>query len=164
MNVADAAILLIIAVSMFIGLRRGFTREAFSLVSWLAAFVVARMFGPGLEVMLENSVDTPSARTAIAFGLLFAATLVVGALVNHLLGELVRVTGLSSTDRMFGTVFGAVRGMVLVVVLVALAKHLFAQDPWWRDSALVPMFAMMEDWTHKVATSVLDVIMKIGAE
>lgn len=161
MNLADGIILFVIAVSALLSIRRGFTREAFSLATWVAAFLVARLFGPGLEVMLEPSIETPSARLATAFGILFAATLVVGALINHLLGEVVRVTGLTSTDRLLGMVFGAVRGIVLVIVMVALGRGLFAEDPWWRDSALVSQFAMMEDWSRRVAGDFLAWIMNV---
>lgn len=161
MNLADGVILLLIVVSALLSVRRGFTREAFSLASWIAAFVVARLFGPGLEIMLEPSIETPSARIATAFGVLFAATLVVGALINHLLGEVVRVTGLTSTDRLLGMVFGAVRGMVLVVVMVALGKGLFSEDSWWRESTLVPQFAMMEDWSRNLATQLINWIMNV---
>jgi membrane protein required for colicin V production len=163
MNLADGVILVVIAVSALLSLRRGFTREAFSLLAWVAAFIIARLFGPGLEVMLENSVETPSARTAVAFGLLFAATLVVGALINHLLGELVRVTGLSSTDRLFGMLFGAVRGLLLVVVLVALGSHLFSADSWWRESLLVPYIATLEDWTRRIASDLVNFILGFGS-
>jgi membrane protein required for colicin V production len=159
MNVADALILLVIAVSALLSLRRGFTREAFSLLTWVAAFVVARLFGPAFELMLEGSIETPSARMATAFAVLFAATLVVGALINHLLGELVRVTGLSATDRLFGMVFGAVRG----VVLVAVGGHLFSADSWWRESVLVPHFVLLEDWTRTVAAELVKFIIRIGS-
>lgn len=161
MNLADGIILVIIAASALLSLRRGFAREAFSLATWVAAFIVARLFGPGLEVMMQHSIQTPSVRMATAFGVLFAATLVVGALINHLLGELVRVTGLTSTDRLLGMVFGAVRGMVLVIVLVALGRNLFEQDPWWRDSALVPQFAMMESWSRQVAGEFMGWVMNV---
>ena len=106
----------------------------------------------------QDAGETPF---LVAFGVLFAATLVVGALVNHLLGEVVRVTGLTSTDRLLGMVFGAVRGMVLVVVLVALGQGLFDQDPWWRESMLVPRFAMMEDWSRELAVDFMNWVMKV---
>jgi membrane protein required for colicin V production len=163
MNVADALILLVIAISALLSLRRGFTREAFSLLTWVAAFVVARLFGPSLELMLDNTIDTPSARMAAAFAILFAATLVVGALINHLLGELIRVTGLSATDRLFGMVFGAVRGILLVVVLVGVGSHVFSADSWWHESLLVPQFALLEDWTRTVAAEFVTFIIQIGS-
>ena len=147
MNVADAVILLVIAVSALLSLRRGFTREAFSLLTWVAAFIIARLFGPSLELMLEGVIETPSARMATAFGVLFAATLVVGALINHLLGM----------------VFGAVRGVLLVVVLVAIGGHLFSGDGWWRESLLVPHFALLEDWTRTVAAELVKFVIQIGS-
>ncbi|MBA3981623.1 MAG: colicin V production CvpA [Alcanivorax sp.] len=162
MNLADGVILFIIAVSALISVRRGFMREAFSLVTWVAAFIIARLFGPGLEVMLEPSIETPSIRMAVAFGSLFALTLIVGALINHLLGELVRVTGLSGTDRLFGMVFGAVRGMVVVIVLVALAGPVFVEDLWWQQSVLVPQFAMMEDWSRQMAAGFIEFVTRFG--
>jgi len=164
MNLADGAILFIIAVSALISVRRGFMREAFSLVTWVAAFIVARLFGPGLEVMLEASIETPSVRMAVAFGLLFAGTLIVGALISHLLGELIRVTGLSGTDRLLGMVFGAVRGIVLVIVLVVLAAPVFQDDVWWQQSVLAPQFAMMEDWSRQVAGEFIAFVLNVGSQ
>ena len=162
MNLAHGIILFIIAASALISVRRGFTREAFSLITWVAAFVVARLFSPALEVLLADSIETPSIRLAVAFGLLFTVTLIVGALINHLLGELIRVTGLSGTDRLLGMVFGALRGARVVVVLVALGHHLFSEDAWWRESLLVPHFAMLEDWTRRLAGDLIAYLMNVS--
>ena len=162
MNLADGIILFIIAASALISVRRGFTREAFSLLTWVAAFIVARLFSPALEVLLADSIETPSLRLAVAFGLLFTVTLIVGALINPLLGELIRVTGLSGTDRLLGMVFGALRGALVVVVLVALGHHLFSEDAWWRESLLVPHFAMLEDWTRRLAGDLIAYLMNVS--
>ncbi|MCG8393894.1 MAG: CvpA family protein [Pseudomonadales bacterium] len=162
MNLADGIILFVIAVSALLSVRRGFTREAFSLLTWVAAFIIARLFSPALEILLQDQISTPSLRTAVAFGSLFVLTLVVGALINHLLGELIRVTGLSSTDRLLGMVFGALRGVVLMIVLVALGRQLFAADSWWQESVLVPHLVMMEAWTRQVGESLLAWIMNVS--
>ncbi|EKF74867.1 colicin V production protein [Alcanivorax hongdengensis A-11-3] len=163
MNLADGIILFVIAVSALLSLRRGFTREAFSLLTWVAAFIIARLFSPALELLLTDQIATPSLRMAVAFGALFALTLIVGALINHLLGELIRVTGLSSTDRLLGMVFGALRGILLMVVLVAVGRNLFASDPWWQQSVLVPHFVMLEAWSREVGESLLALVMNVSA-
>ena len=71
MNWADWVIIALIVVSALLSLRRGFIKEALSLVTWVSAFVVARLFADQLSTVLAAYIDTPSARIVAAFILLF---------------------------------------------------------------------------------------------
>ncbi|WP_339510386.1 CvpA family protein [Pseudomonas sp. RL_15y_Pfl2_60] len=147
----DWAIIAVIGVSSLISLSRGFVKEALSLLTWIIAGAVAWMFGGALSHHLEGFIQTPSARVIAACALLFIATLMVGALVNYLLSELIRVTGLSGTDRFLGMVFGAARGGLLVVLLVGLVSLAPVQeDTWWQQSTLVPHFLLVADWSKNL--------------
>jgi membrane protein required for colicin V production len=147
----DWAIIAIIAISSLISLSRGFVKEALSLLTWIIAGVVAWMFGGALSQHLGEFIETPSARVIAACAILFIVTLLVGALVNYLIGELIRVTGLSGTDRFLGMVFGAARGGLLVVVLIGLLSLApVQQDPWWQQSTLLPHFLLVADWSKNL--------------
>ena len=147
----DWAIIAIIAISSLISLKRGFVKEALSLVTWIIAGVVAWMFGGALSQHLTEFIEMPSARVIAGSAILFVATLLVGALVNFLISELVRVTGLSGTDRFLGMVFGGARGALLVVVLTGLLSLApVQQDPWWQQSSLLPHFLMVADWSKNL--------------
>lgn len=147
----DWAIIAIIAISSLISLKRGFVKEALSLVTWIIAGVVAWMFGGALSQHLTEFIEMPSARVITGCAILFVATLLVGALVNFLISELVRVTGLSGTDRFLGMVFGGARGALLVVVLTGLLSLApVQQDPWWQQSSLLPHFLMVADWSKNL--------------
>ena len=147
----DWAIIAIIAISSLISLKRGFVKEALSLVTWIIAGVVAWMFGGALSQHLTDFIEMPSARVIAGCAILFVATLLVGALVNFLISELVRVTGLSGTDRFLGMVFGGARGALLVVVLTGLLSLAPVQkDPWWQQSSLLPHFLMVADWSKNL--------------
>ncbi len=147
----DWAFIAIIVVSSLISLSRGFVKEALSLLTWIIAGAVAWMFGGALSQHLGGWIETPSARVIAACAILFIVTLLVGALINYLIGELIRVTGLSGTDRFLGMVFGAARGGLLVVVLVGLLSLAPVQeDPWWRQSVLLPHFLMVADWSKNL--------------
>jgi len=79
--------------------------------------------------------------------LLFIGTLLVGGLVNYLAGQLISKTGLTSTDRILGMIFGIARGAVIVAVLVMLAGlTTVPQDPWWQDSMLLGYFQDIALW------------------
>lgn len=150
-NWVDALILAVILISSLISLSRGFVKEALSLVTWIVAGAIAWMFGGSLAHHFEPYIDTPSVRVIAACGLLFLVTLLVGALVNYLLTQLIRVTGLTGTDRLLGMVFGAARGLLLVVILVGLLSLAPVQnDIWWKQSTLIPHFLLIADWSKNL--------------
>ena len=76
---------------------------------------------------------------ALAFFVLFVVSLVVGALVNFILGRLVAKTFLRGTDRLLGIGFGLTRGVLLLAlgVLVARLTHI-PEMPSWEESQLIP--------------------------
>ena len=101
MEYADYVIVGIIAISILVGVLRGFVKEAFSLAVWIAAFLVAFQYSGALALQLENHIELPSARTALAFTGLFLVVLLVGGLLTFLVGKLVEKTGLSGSDRLY---------------------------------------------------------------
>ncbi|NRA22095.1 MAG: CvpA family protein [Oceanospirillaceae bacterium] len=163
MNWADWVIIGILTISALFSLRRGFVKEALSLVTWVSAFVVARLFSNALAVVLEKYIETPSVRIATAFALLFVLMLIVGAIISNLFEMLVNATGLSATDRVLGMGFGIARGGLVVVVLVAMVAQTPAvEDVWWGQSQLIPHFALMESWTRDVASDIGQIIWQVG--
>lgn len=147
----DWSILALIAVSGLISLTRGFVREALSLLIWLVASGLAWLYGGALAGHLAPYIELPSARVIAACAILFVVTLMIGALITHLLGALVQATGLTGTDRLLGMVFGLARGALLVVIVVGLLSLApVQQDPWWRQSVLLPEFLMIADWSKNL--------------
>lgn len=143
----DYFILAIVAVSALLSLWRGFIKEALSLVSWVAALWVALLFFDDLGRYLAQWIDTPSVRGVVAFVILFVGTVLVGGVVNFLVGKLVEKSGLSATDRSLGVLFGVARGVVIVSVLVMLAGLTSVpHDPWWSESLLLGHFQDMAMW------------------
>lgn len=148
MNWADWTLVAIIVISSLISIKRGFVKEAISLAIWALAFFIAVAFDHRLATLLQGLIESASLRFMVSFVALFAATMVVGAMVNYLLGELVKMTGLSGTDRLFGMAFGLVRGVIVVMAILILLPMVIPvqQDEWWRHSLLIPQFQLMEHW------------------
>ena len=55
MTQADILILAVIAISSAFGVRRGFIKEIMSLLSWIAALLVSRVYSESLASILEKS-------------------------------------------------------------------------------------------------------------
>ncbi|MGD8709895.1 MAG: CvpA family protein, partial [Ectothiorhodospiraceae bacterium] len=137
----DFVFLGIVAVSIVISLVRGFVREVVSVLVWVAAFWISLRYARALAVYLVPWIDSPTLRVMGAFAALFIATLLLGALINFLAGTLVGRTGLTGTDRVLGMVFGGLRGVLIVGLLVMVAGlTAVPRELWWQESLLAAYF------------------------
>jgi len=143
----DYAIIGVIGFSALVSLIRGFVREALSLVTWGCAFFVASHFYSYLAVYFTRFEEV-LVRNGIAIAILFVATLIVGAVVNYVIGSLVERTGLSGTDRVLGVCFGAIRGVLIVAALLFFLDTFttFSHSTDWQQSQLVPQFSYIIRW------------------
>lgn len=152
MSWLDWTILGIVALSTLVSLKRGFVKEALSLGAWVAAFLISTAFAGRMSLLLTDYITNDPVRYAAGYMILFLSTLVLGSLVNRLLAQVIKATGLSGADRVLGTVFGFARGLVLVLVMLFVLQALLEPDEqdFMQESRLVPHLAMVEQWARDV--------------
>ncbi|MCX7545969.1 CvpA family protein [Marinicella gelatinilytica] len=150
MNWFDLTILAILLISVVVSLFRGLIREVMSLIIWVAAFWLAWHYVDVGANWLQAYIELPSARHLIAFVALFLSALIVGGLINFLLGKIISGTGLTGTDRFLGMFFGLLRGAVAVTAMVLFLQATpLSSDPWWQQSTLQPHFSKLADWVKQ---------------
>lgn len=135
----DWVVVCIVGLSTLFAFFRGVIRELIALIAWIVGFVAAIAFSPILGAMLPEIPGHPAVRYLIAFALIIIAALVSGALIAWPLAKAVRALGLGFVDRFLGSMFGFVRGIVLVLVFVFVAGLTpIPRMLWWQNSAFVP--------------------------
>lgn len=138
MNWIDGIILGIAVLSALVGLYRGFIRETLSLISWVLAFWAAFTFSEPASAHFVQYIESPQLRIVAAFGALFVVTLLVLSILSYLLHRLLMVSGIAGTDRVLGGLFGIVRAVVLVAVVLLLARlTAYPEEAWWQQSLLI---------------------------
>jgi membrane protein required for colicin V production len=151
MSWLDLIILGIIVLSALISLIRGFVKESISLITWIVAGFIAFRYFSAMASLLEPYVSAPTVRSIAAFAILFVSTLIVGAIVNFIMSQLVSKTGLSGTDKALGVVFGGARGVLIVIMVVLLASLTpMPEAQWWQDSAMVGFFQQLAEWVKGI--------------
>lgn len=138
MNETDAAILIVTGISCLFGLWRGLIKEVLSLLTWIAALLVARVYSQYLAELLVNMINSSGVRYVTAFAIIFVVVMMLGTLMNHFMSKLITVTGLKFADRILGGVFGIARGVVIVLVILFITGVFVSETEQWQQSKLIP--------------------------
>ncbi len=145
MNGVDMAIVIVTLMSCVFGLWRGFVKEVLSLLTWIAALLLADMYSAQVATYLLDLISSDTVRYITAFALIFVIIMILGTLLNTLLGKLLNLTGLNLADRLMGAVFGVARGVVIVLVILFVSNIFVSETEQWQKSRLIPYgLAMIE--------------------
>lgn len=144
----DYAVLFIVGISIIISMMRGAVRELLSILGWLAAFYVSKTYATQLIPLLPSDIPTEQLRMLAAFTILFLAVLLVVNLLAIALSGLLKKIGLGWVNRFLGALFGFVKGLLIVSVLIFVAG--FTNLP--KDIR----------WTNAMFSSPLEALVKKG--
>lgn len=146
MNVVDAVLATAMLLSMMLGAWRGFLYEVFSLLGWVAAFVLAKWFAADAAAWLPLQGASEALRTVVGFLAVFVASAFGFGLVSWLVRKVAEKVGLRPVDRVLGSLFGMARGLILLV----FAAFVVGLTPWaresvWLESRLAQVLMVMAD-------------------
>jgi membrane protein required for colicin V production len=152
MPIIDIIIAVALVVSIIVGFVRGFVKESISIATLVIAIWAALYFGPVVGDVSQSWLN--SAEMQVWFGriLVFAVILSAGSLLGWGISKLIRLSVLSGFDRLLGSGFGALRGILLVALFVIGGQFSgFDNDEWWLHSRLLPQFEVVADWIKVMA-------------
>ncbi|ARU30744.1 hypothetical protein CAP31_03000 [Sulfuriferula sp. AH1] len=141
----------IVGLSMLLGIMRGGVKEILSLAAWVVAFIMAKTFADAAAGWMPAMISNPALRYLGGFILVFVIVMAVAMLLSLLLAESLKAAGLGVMDRLLGLVFGAARGMVIVLTLVLLAGlTALPKTGLWQHAlfapSLVKLAVMVKPW------------------
>ena len=147
LNVFDYVIIVTILISVVVSITRGFLQEAISLLSWIAAAVLATVYYPRVSESIAGLIANLTFRNIISFISIVIVILIVGAIVNRLARKLTKASLSAKIDRILGLGFGLIRGIVLATIIALIGQAaLFTDQSWWQHSQFIPFFQDLADY------------------
>jgi membrane protein required for colicin V production len=124
MTALDVFVFLLLIGGGAIGFVRGFVHEVISLLAWVVAIAMLKLFHRQLWTGMENSFhSSPAAAAVLAFAFLFVPSfLLVKLLARSLGGRTRRHAVLGPFDRTLGGGFGALKGLLGATLFFLLAN------------------------------------------
>jgi membrane protein required for colicin V production len=133
----DYAVLAIFVASTALGAWRGVVSEIIAVAAWVLAFFAAKWWGGAFARQLLAGIGDPVIRLVVAWILIVVIVLLLMALLRAAVRGLLKTLGIAPSDRALGVLFGAARGVSIVLALVALGGMLsLSRENWWRGAAL----------------------------
>lgn len=144
----DGLWLVVLVLSVVLGLLRGVVQEVMSVLGWLVAWLAAQAWGGPLGQTLPGPAGGSTVQLALGFAATFAVVLLGWRVLAWLLQKIVQATPLAPVDRLLGGLFGVIRGVLIVAVMVALVDFTpLSRQAFWQTSVGVR-------WAHVLIESV----------
>ncbi len=152
----DFFILAVVLISTVISLLRGLLKEAISLGSWVLALAASLKFTEQLVPLIPESIEVPSARHLAAFVGIFVSVIIAGSVINIIVNSKINGSELSSINRASGAVFGAVRGLLIISLIISFSgSTTLPESKAWQQSVLIPRLKPLTDAIQKAAPNIL---------
>jgi membrane protein required for colicin V production len=129
----DAILVIVVLISAILAMIRGFTREVFSIGSWVAAAAVTYLFWDEVRPYVQRYVEDDNLSLGVTIAGLFFITLLTVSLITMRISDFVLDSRAGPLDRTLGFIFGSARGLILVVIAVLFLNFFIApeQQPQW---------------------------------
>jgi membrane protein required for colicin V production len=144
MSALDIFVIVLLGGGALIGIVRGLVHEILSLMAWVVAVIMLRLFHGPISVSLTEPVGTATGAAVLAFVILFLPSFLFMKLVARSVGRKSRKSILGPFDRVLGGGFGMVKGLLAATLFFLLAN--LATDVIYGPDAKRP------DWMRKSRT------------
>jgi len=141
MNWLDIVIVLIVAFFAATAFSAGLIRELVTLVSVVVGIAVAGLFYDDLARDVLVFIDNKDTANIVAFLMLLGAIYLAGQLIAIMLKQVTAILLLGWADRLGGALFGLLKGLVVVeMLLIAFVTFDVGLDDAIDDSGLASVF------------------------
>lgn len=135
----DAILVAIMLVSALLAMVRGFSREILSILSWIAAAAAAFLLYERVTPFAQSYISNEKVAMAAAAAGIFFVTLIIVSFITLKIADFIIDSRVGAIDRTLGFLFGAARGLLLVVVAVMFFNWLTppqsGNQPGWVAGA-----------------------------
>lgn len=131
---------IVIAVTLFsavLAMVRGFSREVLSIASWAGSVAAAYYLYPLVLPYVKPHLSDERIAIAASAGAIFLIALIIISFITTRIADFIIDSRIGALDRTLGFLFGAARGILLLVVAVAFWNWLVdvKTQPEWVTQA-----------------------------
>ncbi|MEA1947914.1 MAG: CvpA family protein [Thermodesulfobacteriota bacterium] len=154
MNFFDIIVIVILSYCLIRGVFRGLIKELSSIIGVLGGFYAAFTYYMLVAKPLSKWITNTGYLNILSFLIIFCGVFIIISILGVIINYLLKIAFLSWLDRILGSVFGAMKGILIVsVLLIALTAFLPKGTPVIKDSLLSPYVTLVSEEIAKVVSN-----------
>jgi len=127
-NIVDLVVVSFILISCIVASYRGFIKEVFSMICWIAALMTAYYLHEKIKIELQEYINQKVIIDIVSFGIPFLIALFISNLISKWLSPKFSLPGLLFFDKLGGFIFGVLRGIFFIVLLYLGFLYLLGKE------------------------------------
>src|SRR6478736_3010209 len=144
-TIFDGIVIGVVLFSAVLAMVRGFSREVLSIASWGGSAAAAYYFYPYLVPYAKKYTDDDRIALVGSAAVVFLVALIVISFITMKIADFIIDSRIGALDRTLGFLFGAARGILLLVVATAFWNWLVADHgaAWVNNAKSKPFLDSM---------------------
>lgn len=142
LTILDFIVISVTAFSGLLALLRGFSREFLAFCSWIGAAFLAYFFHENFLFLFNKYFEKPFFALICAVAFVFIIALIILYMISMTISKMIIQSSFSPIDRVFGLIFGLVRGILIcifAVVLIMTMTRAENRPHWFENAQTLPM-------------------------
>ena len=152
-NIVDLVVISFILISCIVASYRGFIKEVFSMICWIAALMTAYYLHEKIKIELQEYINQKIIIDIVSFGIPFLIALFISNLISKWLSPKFSLPGLLFFDKLGGFIFGVLRGIFFIVLIYLGFLYLLGKEQ--RPNIL------LEAKTYNYITKTANLVVKL---
>jgi len=152
-NIIDLIVISFILISCIVASYRGFIKEVFSMICWIAALMTAYYLHQKIKIELQEYINQKIIIDIVSFCIPFLIALFISNLISKWLSPKFSLPGLLIFDKVGGFIFGVLRGIFFIVLLYLGFLYLLGKEQ--RPNLL------LEAKTYNYITKTANLVVKL---
>lgn len=147
----DIILIIILIYCVIRGIFRGIVKEISSLIGVLGGFYAAFTYYKGVGIYLKRWISDPNYVNILSFLIIFICIFLIVSILGIIIKYILKIAYLGWVDRVFGGIFGILKGILIgSVLLIVFTTFLSKDSDMIKNSRISTYFTAISDKMIKV--------------
>ena len=158
-NFFDITVLIILFISCFFAFKNGLIKSIFNLGKWIAIIILIKLSFNILRPYVDEYIENSTIADICIFLSILICSYILLSTFNRVMIGIIQPSKSGFADYLFGSIFGLLRGYIIVVLIFSSINASFPFSSWpkfTQDGSLIEIITYGEEFLNTIPQRIED--------